>query len=442
MAQAGFLGGWIVLHLLQRGEDPRHIRVLDIRLPEREDLQKDKIGEVDFAQVDVTDRRKVEEAFCKPWPVTGNDSEEPELTVFHTAASIRFFERHPRLLYLSESVNVQGTQNILDAARLVGAKTLVSTSSGSIGVRRTRLWLFPWQREPKFYTQVINDDDEMLPKQHAHFFSNYAVSKLNAERRVRAADKTPSGQGIIRTGVIRPGNGVYGPGGDLLVGAYLVKKYNPTWLRNIMQSFANVENCSFAHLLFEQRLIELERGSANPDIGGNAFCVADAGQPPTYGDIHRALYVLSSGEVTCPHFSPTSMLGVAHLVEWYYLTRRLFLKSRYAFLARMMPPVVGDIVFMQPSMFSLTNVHLYFDDSRARAPPEKGGLGYTGHYDTLSGVCQVVMDHYRSGGKGTARAIAGHSATEQSPLVGAEQAVASVIEKLGEGPLDAKKALN
>ncbi|KAK0192220.1 hypothetical protein F5146DRAFT_1120147 [Armillaria mellea] len=35
---AGFLGGWILLQLLKRGEDPKRIRVLDIRPPRRLDL--------------------------------------------------------------------------------------------------------------------------------------------------------------------------------------------------------------------------------------------------------------------------------------------------------------------------------------------------------------------------------------------------------------------
>lgn len=267
-----------MLHLLQRGEDPRHIRVLDIRPPEREDLQKDQIGDVEFIQVNITVREQVEAAFRKPWP--GDDEagwDRPELAVFHTAATIRFYERHPDLLHLSELVNVYGTQNLLDAARLVGAKIFISTSSGSVAVRRTRFWLFPWEKEPKYFTQVITDDPSLLPKQHDHFFSNYAVSKLAGERRVIAADGTRSGrEGVIRTGCIRPGNGVYGPGGDLIAGAYLVKQYNPTWIHNIVQSFCHVENCSLAHLLYEARLVELEQGTSNPDIGGDVFCVSTA----------------------------------------------------------------------------------------------------------------------------------------------------------------------
>lgn len=400
---------------------------------------------MDFIQLDITNRDRVFEAFKKPWPKADTDppdTPDPELTVFHTAATIRFFERHPVLLHLSESVNVHGTQNILDAACAVGTRTLVYTSSGSVGVRRSRFWLFPWQQEPPYFTQVLNDDDANLPKAHDEFFSNYAVSKLAAERRVRAADRSVSGGSVIRTGCIRPGNGVYGPGGDLLVGMYMARKYNLTWIKSIMQSFTYVENCSYAHLLYEQRLIELQNGSSNPDIGGKAFCIADAGPPPTYGDIHHALTLLSDGEVTFQDLSISTMLGIAHLVEWYCMARRSLADSSFSFLAHFMPQIAGALVFLQPSMFALTIVHLYFDDSRARLPPEKGGLGYTNTCTTLQGVCQVVADYYRSGGKGTARVIAGHVETDHSPLVGAELAVEVAVEKIGEGLPDAKKVLN
>lgn len=442
-AQAGFLGGWIVLHLLQRGEDPRCIRVLDIRPPTRRDLKEGLARNVDFIQVDIMNRDRVFEAFRKPWANADYPGiHDPELTIFHTAATIRFYERHPELLHLSESVNVHGTQNLLDAACAVGARTFIYTSSGSVGVRRSCFWLFPWQKEPPYFTQVLTDDEENLPKHHNQFFSNYAVSKLTAERRVRAADRSKSGDSILRTGCIRPGNGVFGPGGDLLVDMYMVTKYNLTWIQSIMQSFAYVENCSYAHLLYEQRLIELQNGSSNPDIGGDAFCIADSGPPPTYGDIHHALTLLSNGEVVFHNLSISAMLAIAHLVEWYYLGRRFLANSRFSLLARLIPQVAGMVVFLQPSMFALTIVHLYFDDSRARLPPEKGGLGYTSHCTTLQGVCQVVIDYYRNGRKGTSRSIAGHFETTQSSVVGAELAVGAAMEKLGEGLPDAKKALN
>jgi hypothetical protein len=43
--------------------------------------------------------------------------DEIEMTVLHTTASIRFYERDARLWRLSEKVNVKGTQNVLDTGR-------------------------------------------------------------------------------------------------------------------------------------------------------------------------------------------------------------------------------------------------------------------------------------------------------------------------------------
>jgi nucleoside-diphosphate-sugar epimerase len=130
------------------------------------------------------------------------------------------------LLPLSNYVNVNGTQNVLAACRTIGATVLIYTSSAAVTTRRTRFWVWPWQKYPKDFVQVLNDDSP-LPPQHNAYFSNYAVSKARAERLIREADKTllPHG-GVLRTGCIRPGNGIFGPGGDALAGAHLVDQEN------------------------------------------------------------------------------------------------------------------------------------------------------------------------------------------------------------------------
>ncbi|CCM04005.1 uncharacterized protein FIBRA_06162 [Fibroporia radiculosa] len=444
---AGFLGGWMVLHLLARGEDPRRIRVIDIRMPARKDLTEGAAKDVDYILVDVTDAKAVDAAFSKPWPSAQSDvpgAPEPEVTVFHTAATIRFFERHPDLLRHSNEVNVRGTENVVNAARRVGVSTLVSTSSGSICVWNNRFWLWPWEKEPKYFVQPVNDDSS-IPKRHEDYFSNYAASKHTAEKFVRAADKTPSGQRVLRTGCIRPGNGIYGPGGDLMVGNYLTRKTNPSWIQTMIQSLIYAENCSLAHLCYEARLIELQQGSKNPDIGGQAFCVADAGPPPLYGEVYDAVTQVSKGQTEFMYLSFTAMLALAQLVEWYYLARYFLLQSRFAFLGRIMPPVTGDIVFLQPSMWALTGIHLWFNDSRARLAPEKGGLGYNGDITTMEGVCKSVIEHQRDGGKSLQRVIAGHkevghgfapNRAENGPariIAAVENGPAKIIEKVESG---------
>ncbi|KAI0747009.1 NAD-P-binding protein [Daedaleopsis nitida] len=437
---AGFLGGWIVLHLIARGEDPRRIRIVDIRRPIRQDLLEGPPTQAEFCEADISDASSVEAALTKPWPAAHADS---PLTVFHTAAIIRFYERAQSLQAYSDRVNVQGTQNVVAAARKAGADVLVYTSSGSVSVRSTRSLLWPWERRPQLFVQIITDDDAQVPTRHTDFFSNYAVSKWTAERFVRAADRSPTGaEGdsssarVLRTGCIRPGNGIYGTGGDLMVDAYVRRKNNPSWIFDILQSFIHVENCSLAHLRYEQRLIELQTtpASPNPDIGGQAFCVADAGPPPTYGEVYRAVTQLTDGEVTFTRLSATAMLFFAFLIEAYYLGRHALLRAPapLSLLGKLVPALAGDIVFLQPSMWSLTQVHLIFDDSRARAPPERGGLGYDGHVTTLQGTCKVVMEHRRSGGKAQKRVVADHQAPDHGfGLTRAEKGVEEVIERLG-----------
>jgi nucleoside-diphosphate-sugar epimerase len=395
------LGGWIIVQLLQRGEDPRRIRILDIKPPTRRDLLTGLAARVAFLQVDISNAKAVDDAFQAPWPDCDLSSvSAPEISVFHTAANIRFYERHLALLPRSSRINHEGTQNVINAARSIGVTAFIYSSSGSISVRRSRFWLWPWEKQPKYFVQVINEDDSLIPKHHDHFFSNYAASKILGERAVRAADGTPSGGKTLRTGCIRPGNGVFGPRGDLICEAYMVRKHNPTWVGNIMHSFIYVENCALAHLCYEARLLETERGGLNPDIGGQAFAITDTGPPITFSDLYVALTTLAP-ETTFTHMSPTVMLFISQIIEVLCLSRTFLSMSssrvRRA-LAHLIPNIDGDVINLQPSLFALASVHLIFDDSRARLPPEKGGLGYNGPFTTLEGICRTVEEHFKAGG--------------------------------------------
>ncbi|KAJ3774310.1 hypothetical protein FB446DRAFT_486684 [Lentinula raphanica] len=421
---AGFLGGWIVVQLLQRGENPKNIRVIDIRLPARHDLKYGIGKDVQYMVVDISDREAVMKAFKAEWPGNSASSEHIPTTIFHTAANIRFYERSSGLLPNSTRVNVDGTQNVIDAALEIDASAtrsdsnhsdstiLIYTSSGSVGVRASRFLLWPWEAEPENFVQCLNDDDDSpsMPTKHSQFFSNYAYSKFLAEKRVREADKaqslpksnatvqTETGTSLrrrLRTGCIRPGNGVFGPGGDMLCGAYLVRKTNPTWISNIVSHFVYVENCANAHLCYEKRLIEVEEQERNrsdsslarlPDIGGQAFTIADPGPPPTYGDVYVTLETLTNGQTFFPEISPTLMLILAYIIEVYYLLRQ---QLNLSFL----PSVNKDLVNLQPSLFNLTMVHLIFDDSRARLDPYLGGLGYKPRYTTLEGLWKTWDAH-------------------------------------------------
>jgi nucleoside-diphosphate-sugar epimerase len=386
---------------LERGEDPCNIRLIDLNEPTNHAVKDALLKGVQFVWVDITDAAAVEAAFEAPWPKSTTESSimsgriEPAITVFHTAANIRFFERHPEFYERSTRVNVGGTQNVINAARKVGVDIMVYTSSGSVCLHNLRLFFWPWEKEAAKLVQIVNDDDTLLPKRHEDFFSNYAASKLQGEALVRSSDGLPTGDTsnkVLRTGCVRPGNAIFGPRGDLNCGAFLVKKFNPTWASSVVQSFTYVENCVAAHLCYEARLIELQAGSSNPDIGGQAFVIADPGPPPMYGDMYTIMETLTDGECSFPHVSPTVMMTLAHLLEWYYRTQQSLVRkgSKFAFL---MPALKGDILNLQPSIFPLVLVRLIFDDSKARLPPEKGGLGYKGTWTSPEGLYRTIEEH-------------------------------------------------
>lgn len=217
-------------HLLERGESPSAIRILDVRHPS---TIGDAIGSlrgaskyniyqpvqtavesVDFVKTDITDLESVRKAFLTPWP---EEVKDKELTVLHCAAVIRHWERQDCFLDRVAKVNTDGTRNVVKAAQEAGATVLVATSSGSVGVRRPKIWTPPWRRWPKGYAQVFNDCTKNLPNKREDFFANYSWSKFNAEKFVREADQ----EGGMRTGIIRPGNGIFGPGGDFTAGLYM-----------------------------------------------------------------------------------------------------------------------------------------------------------------------------------------------------------------------------
>ncbi|KIJ51055.1 hypothetical protein M422DRAFT_74407 [Sphaerobolus stellatus SS14] len=380
---------WIVLQLLERGEDPKKIRIVDIRAPTRQDLTTGKAKEVRFVKADVSSPLEVIAAFLTPWE-DGIEGYAPT-TVFHSVANIRFWERCKFLLGRSEWINLRGTKNVVAAARAVGADVLVYTSTASVTTRANRFWVFPWERYPKHFVQVLNDESP-LPQTHYEFFSNYAASKAKAEKLVRDAHKTKLPQGgILRTGCIRPGNGVYGPGGDTLVGAYLVLKTNMTFIKHIIQSFVYVENCALAHLLYEQRLLELASDSKNPDIGGQAFNICDPNPPIAYDDTYQVLSTLNP-ETKFIHLPPVLMLGLSHLIEAYYVTRLYVPGLQY-----ILPETPSRMTLLQPSIFNLVQSHLVFDDSRAKKLAKDGGLDYQAPYTSLEALCNLVIEWTKEG---------------------------------------------
>lgn len=220
---AGLVGGYLVLQLLERGTPPHAIRIVDFQRPHRADmLAHPSFADVDFRKTDISSAEETEAAFTAPWG--DRDVEKWPLTVFHTAAVIIPSARSELVKSFCEAVNVQGTENVLAATKEAGADVLIATSSASIGIRPIEFWeRWPslnwwWGKEyPRYYAQILDEKDFWQPlRSHGDFFGNYPASKAKAERLICAANGR-----TLRTGCVRPANGVYGHPTDNIVGAPL-----------------------------------------------------------------------------------------------------------------------------------------------------------------------------------------------------------------------------
>lgn len=217
---SGLVGGYIVLQLLERGQPPNTIRIVDFQPPHRADMLSGPATKVGFRKVDIRSTEATDAAFSASWDPSVASL---PLTVFHTAAVIIPSARSELVSGFCESVNVQGTENVLAAARHVSADVLVSTSSASIAIRPVEMWGNPF-KWPRYCAQVLDERDFFEPlRPHEEFFGNYPASKAKAERIICAANGKQ-----LRTGCIRPGNAVYGHPTDNIIGGPLNMQTYPT----------------------------------------------------------------------------------------------------------------------------------------------------------------------------------------------------------------------
>jgi hypothetical protein len=167
------VGGDIVLQLIQRGESPESIRIVDFVPLNRRDMVGTAAG-CDFVKADISSRSSVDAAFSKPWPESVANK---PLTVFHTAAIVRPQERSLLFYHRLSAINRDGAVNVLEAARAAGADIFIATSSASVSIVPTKFWIWPWQSSPQHYFQIANEKDFDAPlRPHSQFFSNCMLS--------------------------------------------------------------------------------------------------------------------------------------------------------------------------------------------------------------------------------------------------------------------------
>jgi len=232
---AGFLGRHIVEQLLARGDEVRALCRLSTA--EMTALSVAYPSQLQVVCGDVRNAMSVNAA------VEGVD------LVFHAAALAGLWG--PRKAFYS--INVGGTQNVIDACRSHGVGRLVYTSSPSV---------------------VFTDDDqcgadESLPYTR-RWLCHYSHSKAIAEQMVLAANGKS-----LRTCALRP-HLIWGPADRHLLPRLLARARNGA-LRRVgdgtnLIDIVYVENAAAAHLLAAERL------TFNSPVCGRAYFISQ-GEP-------------------------------------------------------------------------------------------------------------------------------------------------------------------
>ncbi len=245
----GFLGGAIARKLVARGDTVRSFARGSYP-------QLDRLG-VETVRGDLADPNAVFSA------VQGCD------VVFHVAAKAGIWGEEAEY----RRINVDGTQNIVDAFRRAGVRRLVHTSTPSV----------------VFNGRDMNGVDESAPYP-THYHAAYPRTKAEAERLVSSANGSD-----LATVVLRP-HLIWGPGDPHLV-PRIVAKARANQLRRIgrenkLIDCVYVDNAADAHILAADKL---EIGSP---VAGKCYFISQ-GQPiPLWDLINRILAAAGLPPVT------------------------------------------------------------------------------------------------------------------------------------------------
>lgn len=228
----GFLGTHLVHALLEAGHQVR-------TLTRSAQPALEALGVHTF-RGDIADKDAVEKA------VAGTDA------VIHTAALAAPWGPEARFV----ATNVQGTQNVVDACTSHGVNTLVYTSTPSVvwGLEHT------------------HNADESLPYPEAHLAA-YPRTKAEAERRLRAADNTPTTTGTLRTVALRP-HGIWGPGDTNLL-PRIISKAKAGRLPILAGGKTRID-MTYVDNVVHAHMLALDKLKSAPDVvGGNAYFITD-----------------------------------------------------------------------------------------------------------------------------------------------------------------------
>lgn len=142
-----------------------------------------------------------------------------------------------------------------------------------------------------------------------------------------------------------------------------------------------------AHLQFEAILAESD--SFRAPQAGRPFLVTDPNPPIPYASSFQLIGCLATTPFRAFAIPPLPMLLLSYAFEFYNL-----FPVRHPELAKYLPKLPGDMVYLEPGLFSICT-HLVGNMDQARKPVDQGGLGYRGVLTTLEGMCQELLEWNR-----------------------------------------------
>lgn len=234
---AGNLGTYIVKLLKKRGAA---ISVFDIvQHPDADADVKSYMG-------DICDRSALEQAM------------QGAKVVFHTASLI---DVRPVVSAKMYTVNIDGTNSVLECCKKCGVSTLIYTSSLEV--------VSGYGPNGEVHDHCgTPEDDESLPIPQIHYLP-YAKTKADAEAAVLAANGLTN---QLRTAAIRSGY-ILGPSciGLRISMTQAVKMHFNNYVCAKLPtriSCVHVQNCALAHILAAERILD-------DNVAGHAFFVHD-----------------------------------------------------------------------------------------------------------------------------------------------------------------------
>jgi len=293
----GFLGHHIVSQLLE--PQTAKVSILDLR------TTNNRLPNATYYDADITSPSAVRDVLEKVKPQIIIHTASPATVSDGSSAAQK---KNAKSMY--QKVNVEGTQNLIDQAAVVGTvKAFIYTSSASV-IHDT-------------VSDLINAS-EAFPVLHPPTQRDYyASTKALAEELVLAANRK---HGDMLTCALRPA-GIFGEG-DVQITPNMLKAYEKGQTRfqlgdnDNLFDFSYVGNVAYAHILAAVALMDTHALKTTPlnneRVDGEAFFITN-GEPLYFWDCARMIWG-AAGDETGPEqvwvISKGVGLPLATVIEW------------------------------------------------------------------------------------------------------------------------------